>query len=252
MSGHSKWATIKHAKGIADAKRGQLFTKLTREIIVAVRQGGSNPETNFRLRLAVQKARDSSMPSDNIERAIKKGAGETEGTSLVEMVLEGYGPSGAAILVQAVSDNRNRTVQDVRNIFSRNGGNLSESGSVAWIFEQKGLIRIPLNNQNSEELELQAIDAGAEDVKVEDSELEIYTKLEDMERIRRALQEKNIPIDSSELVMNSKNMVDLDERASLQTLRLLERLEELDEVQHVHTNADFPAEILEKYKAQVH
>jgi YebC/PmpR family DNA-binding regulatory protein len=192
------------------------------------------------------------MPSDNIERAIKKGAGATEGTSFVEMVLEGYGPSGAAILVQAVSDNRNRTVQDVRNIFSRNGGNLSESGSVAWIFEQKGLIRIPLNNQNSEELELQAIDAGAEDVKVEDSELEIYTKLEDMERIRRALQEKNIPIDSSELVMNSKNMVDLDERASLQTLRLLERLEELDEVQHVHTNADFPAEILEKYKAQVH
>ena len=252
MSGHSKWATIKHAKGIADAKRGQLFTKLTREIIIAVREGGSNPDANFRLRLAVQKARDSSMPSDNIERAIKKGAGATEGTSLVEMVLEGYGPSGAAILVQAVSDSRNRTVQDVRNIFARNGGNLSESGSVAWIFEQKGLIRVPINNQNSEELELLAIDAGAEDVKVEDDSLEIYTKLEDMERIRRALQEKNIPIDSSELVMNSKNMVDLDERASLQTLRLLERLEELDEVQHVHTNADFPAEILEKYKAQVH
>jgi len=249
MSGHSKWATIKHAKGVADAKRGQLFTKLTREIIIAVHEGGSNPDANFRLRLAIQKAKDSSMPSDNIERAIKKGSGETEGGSLAEMVLEGYAPGGAAILVQAVSDNRNRTVQDVRNIFARNGGSLSESGSVAWIFEQKGLIRVPINNQNSEELELLAIDAGAEDVKVEDGSLEIYTKPEDMERIRRALQEKNIPIDSSELVMNSKNMVELDEKAALQTLKLLDKLEELDEVQHVHTNADFAPEVVDKYKA---
>ena len=224
MSGHSKWATIKHAKGVADARRGQLFTKLAKEIIVAVRQGGANPDANFRLRLAIQKAKDSSMPMDNIDRAIKRGSGETEGTSLVEMVLEGYAPGGAAILVQAVTDNRNRTVQDVRNIFSRNGGNLSESGSVAWIFEQKGLIRVPVNNQNVEELELQAIDAGAEDVKVEDSFVEIYTKPEDMESVRKALQQKNIPISSSELVMNSKNMAELDEKAELQTLKLLEKL----------------------------
>ncbi|GAJ24791.1 unnamed protein product, partial [marine sediment metagenome] len=140
MSGHSKWSSIKHQKGVADARRGQLFTKLTREIIVAVRQGGSNPEANFRLRLAIQRARDNNMPTDNIEKAIKRGSGTLEGVTLVEMVLEGYGPSGVAILVQALSDNRNRTLQDVRNIFSRSGGNLGESGCVAWLFDSKGLI----------------------------------------------------------------------------------------------------------------
>ena len=142
MSGHSKWASIKHQKGVADARRGQLFTKLTREIIVAVRQGGSDPDMNFRLRLSIQKARDANMPMDNIERAIKRGSGESDGAALIEMVLEGYGPSGAAILVQALSDNKNRTVQEVRNLFSRNGGNLGESGCVAWLFESKGLIAV--------------------------------------------------------------------------------------------------------------
>ena len=252
MSGHSKWASIKHQKGVADARRGQLFTKLTREIIVAVRQGGSNPDTNFRLRLAIQRARDNSMPSDNIERSIKRGSGELEGVTLIEMVLEGYGPSGAAILVQALTDNRNRTLQDVRTIFTRNGGNLGESGCVAWIFDSEGLITVPINDLDAEEIELQAIDAGAEDVKVENGYVAIYSKLEDMEKIRVTMEQKKLPIASSEMTMISKNMVELDEKASLQTLRLLDKLEELDEVQQVTTNADFPETILEKYQSQVH
>ena len=252
MSGHSKWASIKHQKGVADARRGQLFTKLTREIIVAVRQGGSNPDTNFRLRLAIQRARDNSMPSDNIERSIKRGSGELEGVTLIEMVLEGYGPSGAAILVKALTDNRNRTLQDVRTIFSRNSGSLGESGCVAWIFDSEGLITVPINDLDAEEIELQAIDAGAEDVKVENGFVAIYTKLEDMEKIRVTMEQKKLPIASSEMTMISKNMVELDEKASLQTLRLLDKLEELDEVQQVTTNADFPETILEKYQSQVH
>ena len=252
MSGHSKWASIKHQKGVTDARRGQLFTKLTREIIIAVRQGGSNPDTNFRLRLAIQKARDNSMPSENIERSIKRGSGELEGATLVEMVLEGYGPSGTAIMVQALTDNRNRTLQDVRNIFSRSGGSLGESGCVAWLFDSEGLITVPINDLDAEELELQAIDAGAEDVNVENGYVAIYTKPEDMEKTRVALEQKNLPIASSELTMMSKNMVELDEKAALQTLRLLDKLEELDEVQHVTTNADFPKTILEKYQSQVH
>ena len=164
MSGHSKWASIKHQKAATDAKRGQLFTKLTREIIVAVREGGGNPEANFRLRLSVQKARDNSMPTDNIERAIKRGSGETEGAILHEMALEGYGPGGTAILVQALTDNRNRTLQEVRNVFTRNGGSLGESGCVAWLFDHKGLITLGSADFDPEEVALQAIDAGAEDV----------------------------------------------------------------------------------------
>ncbi len=251
MSGHSKWASIKHQKGVADARRGQLFTKLTREIIVAVRQGGSNPDTNFRLRLAVQKARDNNMPLENIERAIKRGSGELEGVTLVEMVLEGYGPSGVAILVQALSDNRNRTLQDVRNIFSRHGGNLGESGCVAWLFNSKGLIMVETNNLDTEELALQAIDAGADDVSVETGCVEIYTKPEELETVRAALEQDNIPIASAELSMVPKTTLELEEKAALQTLKLLHKLEELDEVQHVSSNVDFTDSVLEKYQAQV-
>ena len=251
MSGHSKWASIKHQKGVADARRGQLFTKLTREIIVAVRQGGSNPDTNFRLRLAVQKARDSNMPLENIERAIKRGSGELEGVTLVEMVLEGYGPSGVAILVQALSDNRNRTLQDVRNIFSRHGGNLGESGCVAWLFNSKGLIMVETNNLDTEELALQAIDAGADDVSIETDCVEIYTKPEELETVRAALEQDNISIASAELSMVPKTTLELEEKAALQTLKLLHKLEELDEVQHVSSNVDFTDSVLEKYQAQV-
>ncbi len=250
MSGHSKWSSIKHQKGVTDARRGQLFTKLTREIIVAVRQGGSSPEANFRLRLAIQKARDNSMPLENIERAIKRGSGTMEGAALVEMVLEGYGPNGAAILVQALTDNRNRTLQDVRNIFSRHGGSLGESGCVAWLFDSKGLITIRTDELDTEELALEAIDAGAEDVKVETSFVEIYTKLEELEMVRTALEEKNLPITSAELSLVPKTMVELEEKPALQTLKLLDKLEELDEVQRVSSNVDFSDSVLEKYQLQ--
>ncbi len=249
MSGHSKWSSIKHQKGVTDARRGQLFTKLTREIIVAVREGGSNPEANFRLRLVIQKARDNNMPLDNIERAIKRGSGQTEGVSLAEMVLEGYGPSGVAILVQALSDNRNRTLQDVRNIFSRHGGNLGESGCVAWLFDTRGVIAVETKELDAEELALDAIDAGAEDVSIENNYIEIYTKPAELEKVREALGQKNLPIASAELSMVPKTMVELEEKTALQTLKLLDKLEELDEVQHVSSNADFPDSILEKYQS---
>jgi YebC/PmpR family DNA-binding regulatory protein len=249
MSGHSKWASIKHQKGVADARRGQLFTKLTREIIVAVRQGGSSTETNFRLRLAVQKARDNNMPLDNIERAIKRGSGETEGAALSEMVLEGYGPSGAAILVQALSDNRNRTVQEVRNLFSRNGGNLGESGCVAWLFESKGLIMVDPDDSDPEDIALQAIDAGAEDVKIESDHVEIYTMPEDFMAVREALESAGVTVDSSEVSMIPQTTVDLEEKPALQNLRLLHKLEELDEVQLVSSNINFTDDVLEKFEA---
>ncbi len=250
MSGHSKWANIKHTKGVADARRGQLFTKFTREIIVAVRQGGSNPEANFRLRLAIQKARDNDMPLDNIDRAIKRGSGATEGTAMAEMTLEGYGPGGAAILVQAVSDNRNRTLQDIRNIFSRHGGSLGEAGCVAWLFESKGLILVASNNLNTEELALQAIDAGAEDVKVEEDHVEIYTKPEEFEAVRAALKQGNIPVASAEISMLPKTTLELEEKPALQTLKLLHKLEELDEVQLVSSNVNFSSAVLEKSQEQ--
>ena len=249
MSGHSKWSSIKHQKGVADARRGQLFTKLTREIIVAAREGGSNPEINFRLRLVVQRARDNNMPQDNIERAIKRGSGELEGAALVELVLEGYGPSGTAILVQALTDNRNRTLQDVRNIFSRNGGNLGESGCVAWLFDSKGLIRVGTNDLDTEELALQAIDAGAEDVNIENANMEIYTRPEELEAVRRALEGKNISVASAELSTVPKTTIELEEKAALQTLKLLDKLEELDEVQNVSSNANFPNSVLEKFQS---
>jgi YebC/PmpR family DNA-binding regulatory protein len=250
MSGHSKWASIKHQKGVADARRGQLFTKLTREIIVAVRNGGSNPEANFRLRLAIQKARDSNMPMDNIERSIKKGSGELGGASLTEIILEGYGPNGIAILVEAFTDNRNRTIQDVRSTFSKHGGSLGESGCVAWIFDAQGLIMVKTDSLDADDLALNAIDAGADDVKVESGYVEIYTKPEEMEMVRSALEAKNIAVDSAELTKVPKNVVQLDDKAAMQTLKLLDKLEELDEVQNVSSNADFPDAVLEQYQTQ--
>lgn len=250
MSGHSKWSSIKHQKGVADARRGQLFTKLTREIIIVVRNGGSNPEVNFRLRLAIQKARDNNMPMDNIERSIKKGSGELEGVSLTEIVLEGYGPNGIAILVEALTDNRNRTIQDVRSTFSKHGGNLGENGCVAWIFDARGLITVKADNLDADDLALNAIDAGADDVKVESGYVEIYTKPEEMEMVRSALEAKKIAITSAELDKVPKTVVQLDDKAAMQALKLLDKLEELDDVQHVSSNADFPDAVLEQYQMQ--
>ncbi len=248
MSGHSKWSSIKHQKGVTDAKRGQLFTKLTREIIASAREGGASPDTNYRLRLAIQKARDSNMPLDNIQRGIARGSGGGEGAGMVEMVLGGRGPGGSAILVQAITDNRNRTVQEVRNLLSRAGGSLGESSSVAWLFDSKGVITVKTEGQNAEDLELQAIDAGAEDVKVDGDVLEIYTAPDKLEAVRKGLEEKKIPVDSAQLSMLSKAPLSLEDKASLQTLKLLERLEELDEVQNVTSNVEFSDAVLEKYQ----
>ena len=244
MSGHSKWSKIKHQKGVDDVKRGNLFTKLTREMIIAAKEGGGNPDTNFRLRLAVQKARDSNMPMDNIDRAIKKGTGELAGGSLIEMTLEGYGPSGMAVLVSALSDNRNRTVQEVRSTFTRHGGSMGESGCVSWIFESRGVINIKAENVDADELALTAIDLGAEDVQVESGMVEVYTKPEALEKVRATLEQKKIAIESSELQMVPKNLVKLDEKAAMQALKLLDRLEEIDDIQNVYSNADIPDSVL--------
>jgi YebC/PmpR family DNA-binding regulatory protein len=247
MSGHNKWSKIKRQKGIDDAKKGQIYTKLTREIIMAARQGGGDPETNFKLRLAVQKARDSSMPKDNIERAIERGVGGNEGAILEELTLEGYGPSGTAILAQTVSDNRNRTVQEVRNVFTRGGGTMGSAGSVAWLFDSKGIISVDGKGKDTDELTLEAIDAGADDVKVEDGSVEIFTKPTELEIVKKGLEQKKIALASAELAMIPKLPVDVEERAAIQTLKLLERLEELDDVQKVFSNVNFTDEVLEKY-----
>ena len=249
MSGHSKWSSIKRQKGVADAKRGQLFTKLTREIIVAVHEAGANPEANFRLRLAIQRARDNNMPMENIERSIKKGSGELEGGSLNEMMLEGYGTSGAAILVEALSDNRNRTLQEVRSLFSRCGGSLGENGCVAWMFESEGVITVETAGVDVEELALIAIDAGANDVNVEEGYLEIHTTPQDLEKVRQAVEQVK-PVVSAEVPRVAKNMVVLDEKETLKVLKLLDQLEELDDVQRVFANIDFSEAVLEKLRAE--
>jgi YebC/PmpR family DNA-binding regulatory protein len=249
MSGHSKWANIKRQKGAADAKRGQLFTKLAREVIIAVREGGANLDSNFRLRLAVQKARDNNMPSDNIERAIKKGSGEGEGGALAEVTFEGYGPSGIAVLVEALTDNRNRTVQDVRRLFTRHGGNLGESGCVSWLFESRGVITVEGNASDAEGIALRAIDAGAEDVKTENSYVEIYTQPQDLERIRKVIEEKEHVV-SAELSRMPKTMVVLDENKAVQALNFLDELEALDDVQRVFSNIDFSDSTLERLRSQ--
>lgn len=249
MSGHSKWATIKRQKGVADAKRGQLFTKLAREIIVAARQGGGNPDSNFKLRLIIQKARDNNMPIDNIDRAIKRGTGESGTGSLVELTLEGYGPSGVAILVSALTDNKNRTLSEVRNAFSKHGGNLSESGGVAWQFETKGLLTVDKTGIDADDIGLIAIDAGADDVKIENDYIEIYTAPQNLESVRKTVEEK-AKIISADISPLPSQTVLLAEKEAVQTLKLLDHLEELDDVQQVFSNMDFSEDVAEKLRAQ--
>jgi len=250
MSGHSKWSQIKRQKGASDAKRGQLFTKLTREIIIAVRQGGTNPEANFRLRLAVQKARDSNMPLDNIERAIKRGAGAADATSLTEMTLEGYGANGVAVMVEAMTDNRNRTLADVRSVFTKHGGNLGESGCVSWLFESKGVITVDTKGIDADDLALLAIDAGADDVKIENNYLDVIVTPQKLEAVRKAIEQKK-PIVSAEVSLMPKSTVMVDEQGALKVLKLLDHLEELDDVQRVFSNVDYSESVLEKLRAQV-
>jgi YebC/PmpR family DNA-binding regulatory protein len=245
MSGHSKWAQIKRQKGVNDARRGALFTKVGREITVAAREGGGDPDANFRLRLAVQKAREVNMPQDNIQRAITRGAGsDKEGGQLEELFYEGFGPSGVAIMVQVLTDNRNRAAADVRNVFTRAGGSMGEGGSVAWMFDQKGLITVELDGASAEDAEMSAIDAGADDIQEADGVLEVYTDKADLDVVRRALDAQKLKISSADLVMVPKTSMDLDEKGATAVARLIDRLEELDDVQRVYANTEISEEIM--------
>jgi YebC/PmpR family DNA-binding regulatory protein len=252
MSGHSKWAQIRRSKGVNDARRGQLFTRLGREIVVAVREGGGgDPNANFRLRMAVQRARDANMPLDNIERTIKRAVGGGEGSSLEEITYEGYGPGGTAVIVNTLTENRNRTVAEVRNAFNRNGGNLGENGCVDWLFELKGVIEVELNGKDPDEVSLEALDMGADDVEQYndgDETLTIYTDTNDVDKVRQALEKNKYKVVKAETTMVPKTKVDIsDEKTAHQVMRMVEKLEDLDDVQDVYTNADFSEEFAESY-----
>jgi len=250
MGGHSHWSQIKRQKGGNDVKRGAVFTKLSREITVAAREGGADATMNPRLRLAIEKAREGNMPMDTIKRAVERGAGAGEGANaLQEITFEGYGPGGMAILIQTLTDNRNRTVSGLRTALTRGGGTLGESGSVAWQFDNKGLIIIEAAGADPDELALTAIDAGAEDVRVESGFVEVYTGPTDLDKVRRHLHESGLKITSAELFMLPKSTMPLDEKSAAQALRLLDTLEELDDVQKVYSNADFPESVLMAYAA---
>jgi len=244
MSGHSKWSTIKRQKGANDAKRGAVFTKVAREIAVAARLGGPDPDANYRLRLAMEKARSVNMPQDNIKRSIERATGGGDGEQFEEIVYEGYGPGGVAVLVEAQTDNRNRTAAEVRSMFTKAGGQLAGSGAVAWQFEPRGLITITRNGIDADEVALAAIDAGAEDVDTDDAEtVEIYTAPNDLERVRSTLEDSGIPVESAESAMIAKQTVELDESKARQALRLVEQLEDLDDVSRVTANFDIPEEL---------
>jgi YebC/PmpR family DNA-binding regulatory protein len=244
MSGHSKWSQIKRQKGANDAKRGATFTKITREIAIAAREGGGDPDANYRLRLAMDKARSVNMPADNIKRAIERAAGGGAAEQYEEIVYEGYGPGGVALLVEAATDNRNRTVADVRSLFTKSGGQLAGAGAVAWQFEPRGVVVVPRNGVDPDEVALTAIDAGAEDVYTEGDPIEILTDPGHLEALRKSLEEAGVAVDSAEVAMAAKNPIEIDDTVVRQNMRLIEALEELDDVQRVTANFDLPAEIL--------
>jgi len=251
MSGHSKWHTIKRSKGVADQRRGQLFTKLARDVTLAVREGGGgDPDMNFRLRLAIDKARQNNMPLDSIHRAIERGLGKGIDGSMVEVIVyEGYASGGVALLIEAATDNRNRTSADIRSTLNKNGATPAEPGAVAWMFEQKGLITIDLSETNldSEEVMLQAIDAGAEDVDISDDTLEIYTEWTKLNEVRQTLLERHLPIVGAEKTMKATALIQLDEKEALQVMRLMSKLEDLDDVQQVYSNLDINDDLASKF-----
>jgi YebC/PmpR family DNA-binding regulatory protein len=251
VSGHSKWAGIKHKKAVVDAKRGQAFTKAAREITIAAREGGGDPDANFRLRLAVQKAREVNMPADKIQSAIDRGTGAAKGESLEELRYEGYGPAGVAILVDVVTDNRNRTAPALRHVFSKHSGSLGEANSVAWMFERKGVLTVPLGDRDSEEVELAAIEAGAEDIQEDEGTLEVVTEPSALEAVRQAIEQLGASVDNAEVTMQPKQTVAVGEDKAAAVLRLVEALEEEDDVQQVYANFDIPADVLERVSASV-
>ncbi|MCC6484125.1 MAG: YebC/PmpR family DNA-binding transcriptional regulator [Armatimonadetes bacterium] len=246
MSGHSKWHNIRLRKGKQDAERGKVFTKLAREIIVAAKAGGGNPDTNLRLRLAVQKARDNSMPADNIKRAIQRGTGELEGVNYDEVTYEGYGSGGVAVMVQCLTDNRNRTVADLRAIFSKCGGNMGETGCVGWIFENKGVVHVNASDASEDDVLMAVMDAGAEDVTVDGEVIEVSCPPENLTAVREALDQAGIAVLSAEPTMVPQNTVRVEGKEASQVLRLMDMLEDHDDVQHVFANFDIPEEVLQE------
>ncbi len=248
MSGHSKWSTIKHKKAAADAKRGKLFTRLAKEITIAARESGGDENTNPRLRLAVAKARANSMPKDNIERAIKRGTGELEGGELVEAIYEGYGPHGVGLLIEVVTDNRNRAVADVRHVLNKYGGSMGEAGSVAWQFARKGYVAVE-DVSDPDELFLVAADAGAEDVQSNEDISEIYCELEVFQDVQRALEEMGYSISEANMIYDPNNPLELSPGAALQVMNLIEKLEDVDDVQSVYSTLDITDEAMAAMEA---
>jgi len=244
MSGHSKWATTKRKKAVIDAKRGKMFTKLIKEITIAAREGGGDPAGNPRLRLAIDNAKSFNMPQDNIERAIKKATGELEGVTYHEFTYEGYAPAGIAVMVEVATDNKNRTVAEVRHVFSKGGGTLGESGSVAWMFHRKGIITMATQGKSEDEIMEIILDAGADDLQAEDDYYEIQTSIETFEPVRRALTEKKNSIENASLQWIAKNMVSVSGEDGEKVIKLIEALEDLDDVQNVFSNADFAEELI--------
>ncbi|MBN2232578.1 MAG: YebC/PmpR family DNA-binding transcriptional regulator [Deltaproteobacteria bacterium] len=246
MSGHNKWSTIKHKKAAADAKRGKAFTKLIKEITVAARSGGGDQESNPRLRSAIAAAKAVNMPKDNIERSIKRGTGEIDGVTYEEFSYEGYGPGGVAVLVDIMTDNRNRTAAEIRHIFNKSNGNLGENGCVAWMFDKKGLIVVDRETADEETLMDVALEAGADDVHEEDDVFEVYTGTDSFDAVRQAFEDRDIPCLSAEITMVPQNTIRVEGKEAEQMLRLLERLEDCDDVQNVHANFDIDDEIMEQ------
>jgi len=246
MSGHSKWASIKHKKGAADAKRGKVFTKLISEITVAARQGGGKQETNPRLRLAIQRAKDANMPQNNIDRGLKKGTGELEGVSYEEVTYEGYGPSGVAIMVEVLTDNKNRASGIVRNIFSKKGGNMGGSGSVSWIFEKKGYIVINKSAVEEEKLMDIVLEAGAEDLKTEETTYAVTTRQGDFDKIKKAIEDNKIKIEAAEITNVPKSTIKVSGDSAKKVLALVNDLEDNDDVQNVYANFDIPDDVLKE------
>ena len=246
MSGHSKWATTKRKKAVIDAKRGKMFTKLIKEITIAAREGGGDPAGNPRLRLAVDNAKSANMPQDNIERAIKKATGELEGVTYHEFTYEGYATGGIALLVEVATDNKNRTVAEVRHLFSKGGGTLAETGSVAWMFQRKGIITLPRQEKTEDEILEIILEAGADDLQTEDDYYEIQTSIESFESVRRALAEKKIDIENASLQWVAQNLVRVSGEDAEKVIKLIEALEECEDVQNVYSNSDFDEETISK------
>jgi YebC/PmpR family DNA-binding regulatory protein len=250
MSGHSKWHSIKHKKAATDSKRGKLFTKTIKELTVAARQGGGNPDSNPALRLAISKAKQANMPADNIDRAIKKGTGELEGVNYEKVMYEGYAPAGVALYVEVLTDNKNRTTAEIRNMFAKHGGNMAGSGSVSWMFEMKGYIAIAKETIAEDALMSIALESGAEDMTSEGDTFEIKTLPQDFEKVKQVLDDKSIKVESAELTMIPKSTIKVVDEKAKQILSLVDALEEHDDVQNVYANFDIPEDILEKTEAE--